>query len=305
MGGEPAIGLDRNGPRTLLGGIRSGTPQGRGTSARGCEARRGSVPPGERRGWRWWSTTRSVPTCSRASTPSPRWRTAPRWRDLSGGLTNRNLRVSTPHGDYVARLSSPESALLAIDRTNEHANSVAAAASGAAPDVIAYAPEVSVLVVRLRRRRHVDQRRRADSGERPAHRRRLPAAARRAAVRERLRHAATCSRTTCRSCRSAGCASRTATSSSRAHVARHRRGPRRAPGAHGAVQQRPARGQLHRRRPHLAHRLRVLRQQRPVLRDRQRVERGVRHPRRPRAAGRRRTSDTPRRPSPHGPACGA
>lgn len=69
--------------------------------------------------------------------------------DLSGGLTNRNVRVSTPQGDYVARLSSPESALLAIDRANEHANSVAAAASGAAPDVIAYAPEVSVLVVRF------------------------------------------------------------------------------------------------------------------------------------------------------------
>jgi thiamine kinase-like enzyme len=69
--------------------------------------------------------------------------------DLSGGLTNRNLKVTTPEGVYVARLSSPESALLAIDRGNEHANSVAAATSGAAPDVIAYAPEVSVLVVRF------------------------------------------------------------------------------------------------------------------------------------------------------------
>ena len=69
--------------------------------------------------------------------------------DLSGGLTNRNVRVTTPDGVYVARLSSPESALLAIDRANEHANSVAAAQSGAAPDVIAYAPEVSVLVVRF------------------------------------------------------------------------------------------------------------------------------------------------------------
>jgi thiamine kinase-like enzyme len=69
--------------------------------------------------------------------------------DLSGGLTNRNVKVTTPEGAYVARLSSPESALLAIDRVNEHANSVAAAASGAAPDVIAYAPEVSVLVVRF------------------------------------------------------------------------------------------------------------------------------------------------------------
>ena len=69
--------------------------------------------------------------------------------DLSGGLTNRNLKVSTPDGVYVARLSSPESALLAIDRTAEHANSVAAAASDAAPDVIAFAPDVSVLVVRF------------------------------------------------------------------------------------------------------------------------------------------------------------
>ena len=69
--------------------------------------------------------------------------------DLSGGLTNRNVKVTTPGGVYVARLSSPESALLAIDRANEHANSVAAAASGAAPDVIAYAPDVSVLVVRF------------------------------------------------------------------------------------------------------------------------------------------------------------
>jgi thiamine kinase-like enzyme len=69
--------------------------------------------------------------------------------DLSGGLTNRNLKVTTADGVFVARLSSPESALLAIDRVNEHANSVAAAASGAAPDVIAFVPEVSVLVVRF------------------------------------------------------------------------------------------------------------------------------------------------------------
>ena len=69
--------------------------------------------------------------------------------DLAGGLTNRNLKVTTPDGEMVARLSTPESALLAIDRTNEHANSVAAAGSGAAPEVIAYHPDVSVLVVRF------------------------------------------------------------------------------------------------------------------------------------------------------------
>lgn len=69
--------------------------------------------------------------------------------DLSGGLTNRNLKVTTESGIFVARLSSPESSLLAIDRVNEHANSMAAAQSGAAPEVIAYSPDVSVLAVRF------------------------------------------------------------------------------------------------------------------------------------------------------------
>jgi thiamine kinase-like enzyme len=69
--------------------------------------------------------------------------------DLSGGLTNRNLKVTTRDDVFVARLSSPESSLLAIDRVNEHANSLAAAESGAAPAVVAYAPEVSVLAVRF------------------------------------------------------------------------------------------------------------------------------------------------------------
>jgi len=69
--------------------------------------------------------------------------------DLSGGLTNRNLKVTTPEGVYVARLSSPESALLSIDRDHEHMNSLAAAACGAAPVVIAFAPHVNVLVVRF------------------------------------------------------------------------------------------------------------------------------------------------------------
>ena len=69
--------------------------------------------------------------------------------ELAGGLTNRNLRIATPDGDVVARLSTPESALLAINREHEHANSVGAAQSGAAPEVIAYEPSVSVLVVRF------------------------------------------------------------------------------------------------------------------------------------------------------------
>jgi thiamine kinase-like enzyme len=66
---------------------------------------------------------------------------------LSGGLTNQNLKVSTATGTYVARLSTPESSLLAIDRHHEHVNSVAAAVSGAAPSVAAYVPEANILVV--------------------------------------------------------------------------------------------------------------------------------------------------------------
>jgi thiamine kinase-like enzyme len=67
--------------------------------------------------------------------------------ELSGGLTNLNLKVTTPTGTYVARLSSEQSSLLAIDRAAEHSNSRAAAESGAAPAVLAYVPEQSLLVV--------------------------------------------------------------------------------------------------------------------------------------------------------------
>jgi thiamine kinase-like enzyme len=66
---------------------------------------------------------------------------------LPGGLTNRNFKVTAGGRVYVARLSSPSSSLLAIDRPAEYANSVAAAASGVAPAVAGYAPEAGVLVV--------------------------------------------------------------------------------------------------------------------------------------------------------------
>ena len=47
--------------------------------------------------------------------------------ELSGGLTNRNLKISTASGDYVARISSNKSSLLAIDRRSEYENSKIAA----------------------------------------------------------------------------------------------------------------------------------------------------------------------------------
>ena len=67
--------------------------------------------------------------------------------DLPGGLTNRNLKVTTPAGCVVVRLSKTSADLLQIDRDNEHANSVAAAAAGVGAPVLGYLPGEGVLVV--------------------------------------------------------------------------------------------------------------------------------------------------------------
>ncbi|MGH3852356.1 MAG: phosphotransferase [Pseudonocardiaceae bacterium] len=67
--------------------------------------------------------------------------------DLPGGLTNRNLKVSTPNGAVVVRLSTGATSLLAIDRDNEHANTLAAAATGVGAPVLDYLPGEGVLVV--------------------------------------------------------------------------------------------------------------------------------------------------------------
>jgi thiamine kinase-like enzyme len=67
---------------------------------------------------------------------------------LPGGLTNRNYRVTAASGlQMVVRLSSAQSALLAIDRDAEYANSEAAASTRVAPRVLAYAPDLAALVI--------------------------------------------------------------------------------------------------------------------------------------------------------------
>jgi thiamine kinase-like enzyme len=68
-------------------------------------------------------------------------------RQLPGGLTNRNYKVTTPDGSYVARISGAGSELLAIDRDCEYRNSVAAAAAGAGPPVVEYRPQDSMLII--------------------------------------------------------------------------------------------------------------------------------------------------------------
>jgi thiamine kinase-like enzyme len=67
--------------------------------------------------------------------------------ELSGGLTNINLKVSTPTGDYVARISSNKSSLLSIDRQAEFENSKIAAQIGIGAPIYDFLPDFGLLVI--------------------------------------------------------------------------------------------------------------------------------------------------------------
>ena len=69
--------------------------------------------------------------------------------ELPGGLTNRNYKVTTPDGAFVARLWAPAASagLLAINREHEYRNSVIAAAAGVGAPVVEYRPQDRVLVL--------------------------------------------------------------------------------------------------------------------------------------------------------------
>jgi len=67
--------------------------------------------------------------------------------DLPGGLTNRNFKVTTPDGVFVARVFSNDAGLLAIDRDHEYRNSLIAAAAGVGAPVVEYRPADRVLVL--------------------------------------------------------------------------------------------------------------------------------------------------------------
>jgi thiamine kinase-like enzyme len=69
--------------------------------------------------------------------------------ELPGGLTNRNYKVTTQDGAFVARISSGGSELLAIDRDCEYRNSVTAAEAGAGAPVVEYRPQDRVLIIRF------------------------------------------------------------------------------------------------------------------------------------------------------------
>jgi thiamine kinase-like enzyme len=66
--------------------------------------------------------------------------------DLLGGLTNRNLKVTTPSVTVVVRIPGRGSELLEIDRHAEHHNSVAAAQAGVGPSVVHHRPGEGITV---------------------------------------------------------------------------------------------------------------------------------------------------------------
>ena len=68
-------------------------------------------------------------------------------RELSGGLTNRNLYVESSSGKFVARISSNSSELLSIDRDSEFNNSRLAAEVGIGAEVFDYLRGRGLLVI--------------------------------------------------------------------------------------------------------------------------------------------------------------
>jgi thiamine kinase-like enzyme len=67
--------------------------------------------------------------------------------ELSGGLTNRNVKITTPDAVYVARCTDTSTNLLAIDRDAEYHNSVAAERAGVGAPVIDYRPDLGILLL--------------------------------------------------------------------------------------------------------------------------------------------------------------
>jgi thiamine kinase-like enzyme len=67
--------------------------------------------------------------------------------DITGGLVNRSVKVTTPAGAYVVRLFASDSQLLRVDRDEEYASSVIAAEAGIGAPVVAYLPEHGAMVL--------------------------------------------------------------------------------------------------------------------------------------------------------------
>jgi thiamine kinase-like enzyme len=68
---------------------------------------------------------------------------------LGGGITNRNFKVTLDGSSYVLRIGGKDTELLGIDRRAEHEASLAAAAVGVGPEVVAFVEPEGYLVTRF------------------------------------------------------------------------------------------------------------------------------------------------------------
>lgn len=70
-----------------------------------------------------------------------------RIEELAGGLTNLNVKVTTPRGAFVARRSRSDTTLLGIDREAERFNTEAAEWAGVGAPFVEFRPDLGVLVI--------------------------------------------------------------------------------------------------------------------------------------------------------------
>src|SRR5438270_7554310 len=68
---------------------------------------------------------------------------------LTGGVTNRNLKMRFGERDYVVRLCGKETSALGIDRDCEVQATRAAHALGIGPEVVLYLPRLECVVTRF------------------------------------------------------------------------------------------------------------------------------------------------------------
>ncbi len=67
--------------------------------------------------------------------------------ELSGGLTNRNVKITTPDAVYVARCTDTSSNMFGIDRDQDVYNTRAAEQAGVGAPVVDYRPDLGILLL--------------------------------------------------------------------------------------------------------------------------------------------------------------
>jgi thiamine kinase-like enzyme len=79
-----------------------------------------------------------------------------RLEPIGGGITNHNFKVETDEETFVLRIGGKDTRLLGIDRRAEYEASLAAAAVGVGPEVVAFLEAEECLVTRFIEGRPVD-----------------------------------------------------------------------------------------------------------------------------------------------------